>query len=115
MSSEKENSNEEPHDDFFGVKQYSKKRSLSNGDAFLPKEVDEPIADTALPKNPKMTMESSETKSNTDSNPTSNNKPPSELTLVKKHSQPIDKPFVAQQANMQVNLLLKPEDLPMFA
>lgn len=32
VTSQKDNFEEEPHSDFFGVRGYSKKRSLSNGD-----------------------------------------------------------------------------------
>jgi len=68
--------------------------------------MDEPVPEPTVEAGQiMMTAESepktSETKSNTDSNPTSNNQPiQTTLVLQKKHSQTIEQPFVAQQANM---------------
>jgi hypothetical protein len=72
---------EDPADpDFFQVKQYVKKRSLSNGDAFNVKEEPSrqpPMSTGSLENRVKKVVndgsepKTSETKSNTDSNPTS--------------------------------------------
>lgn len=107
---------EDSDSDFFKVKQYVKKRSLSNSDAFNAK--DEPqlqppmsigSAEAKLKKGADMSEpKTSETKSNTDSNPTSTSitmKPKAGdnvLKVTKKQSQVIEQPFVSHQANMSV-------------
>lgn len=90
VSSDQENAVDEPHGDFFGVKQYAKKRSLSNGDAFLPKEAlaDEQKKSDSDPKG-------SDTTSNTD-----NAKRDEMPVLTKMQSQPTQDTIVSQQANM---------------
>lgn len=109
--------------DFFRVKQYTKKRSLSNGDAFNVKEEPslQPPMSTGSAENKVKKVandgsepKTSETKSNTDSNPTSTQmmKPlrmeDPVLKVTKKQSQVIEKPFVSHQANMIVKQDISP-------
>lgn len=74
--SDNEKDDDEQAGDFFGIRKYEKKRSLSNGDTFFVKETsknsDEPISDKSLKDEKPSKSASSETKSNTDSNPISN-------------------------------------------
>ena len=86
VGSQHQNFDDDPHDDFFGVKQYQKKRSLSGSDVNQMQEKQDTEEPTKTKKNSPKSVEkdasaqhpgdnsepkTSETKSNTDSNPTS--------------------------------------------
>ena len=75
-ASDNEKDDDEQTDDFFGIRQYEKKRSLSNGDTFFVKATEKnsdlPISNNSGEAEKPGKSASSETKSNTDSNPISN-------------------------------------------